>query len=266
MIPPVEHPAVARASAPALSRGLVVLGLLGDGRSRTLEDIARATKLPKSSLLRLLETLAEMNLVARDDAAKQYRALARLVPAGPEPSLDAVLPVVLERLARATRQTAEWYVPAREGMVLVRRAEAVGIETAVRASVGFNRAWVGELEAVCCVGWAFFRDEEPSGSGFWAYVADGKRHNLTSAQAQQRIAEARQAQHLADTAYNSNGVRRAACVVLRSGKPVGVLAVAEHLSPGRGDRPDDLVHELVREARSLGAGPAAFRTGEQGNR
>lgn len=61
--------------APALGRGLRLLRLL-DGRDWRLEDLVRATAMPRSSLARLLDSLAANGCVRRDGHA--WHAVARL--------------------------------------------------------------------------------------------------------------------------------------------------------------------------------------------
>jgi hypothetical protein len=61
--------------APALGRGLRLLRLL-DGQPWRLEDLVRATALPRSSLARLLDSLAANGCVRRD--GHMWHAIARL--------------------------------------------------------------------------------------------------------------------------------------------------------------------------------------------
>jgi DNA-binding IclR family transcriptional regulator len=67
-------------ATPALTRGIALLRLLENGEALSLEAVARQTGWPKSSLSRLLATLAELGLVARDSGHRTHRALMRLVP------------------------------------------------------------------------------------------------------------------------------------------------------------------------------------------
>lgn len=65
--------------APALGRGLRLLRLL-DGGAWRLEDLVRATALPRSSLARILDSLAANGCVRRDGF--RWQATARLAAAG----------------------------------------------------------------------------------------------------------------------------------------------------------------------------------------
>ncbi|RMD75109.1 MAG: hypothetical protein D6820_15355, partial [Lentisphaerae bacterium] len=80
-----------KAAAPALQRGIEIIRLLADQIPRTLEELNRQTGIPKSSLLRFLETLELLNIVERDPVTRAYRALAMLLPIPPGiPSQDLI--------------------------------------------------------------------------------------------------------------------------------------------------------------------------------
>ena len=64
---------------PALERGLRVLVLLQEKGPLSLERIAEFSKIPKSSALRLLRTLEEINYVRRDQHTKHFHSQAKLV-------------------------------------------------------------------------------------------------------------------------------------------------------------------------------------------
>jgi len=57
----------------ALARGLKVLTVLNSGNGSTVSEIAAATRLPRTTVYRVLETLAEEGYVARDPADERYR-------------------------------------------------------------------------------------------------------------------------------------------------------------------------------------------------
>src|SRR4051812_5464316 len=91
--------------APALSRGLAVLELLGGGEAIALEDLARSARLPKPSVLRLLRTLQAMGAADREEGGKRWRALARLAPIADAPTaLKARATGALERLCADSGQ------------------------------------------------------------------------------------------------------------------------------------------------------------------
>jgi len=236
-------------SAPALSRGVALLRLLGDGEPRGLEALNRATGIPKSSLLRLLETLESLALVRRGED-RLYRAAARIVPVRGAEDFSRRVDGALRRLAEDTGYTAEWYVPGEAGLVLIRRAAPADGEVGVLARIGFLREWRGELEAVSALGRAHFR---PGGSnaGYWRYERDGIPGKLSAEGAAEVVAAAAESGCAEDEHWNPHGVRRMAAVVTQDGRPVGVLALARHFTPaGRKNTQSDF-RALRRQAARL---------------
>ncbi len=214
--------------APALTRGLELLNFLRKNGGQSLDDLARHTGHPKSSLLRLLDALAQAGAVARDPARKLYRALLALLPLGAAgPAFDARIDEALRRLAEQTGATAEWYVPGEDGMVLIRQAEPPDGTVRIRARVGFLRPWVGELDAVAALGQAWFAPDAAC-AGFSGFKRDGVPSKLSPATVKIRIWAAKEDGMAADPHLNHNGVRRQAAVVRRARRPAGVLALAEY--------------------------------------
>jgi len=238
-------------SAPALRRGVEVLRLLGDHGPLTLDAIARHTAFPKSSLLRILETLADLQLVLREADQRLYRATARLVPlpAGNRVFEEAIARM-LDTLAASTAQTAEWYVPGPDGMVMVRRAEPPRSEVRVIARIGFLRPWRGELDAIARLGLAFFHPP-PRGGAWWTYDANRNRTTVARREVHARVAQARQDAYALDELCNPNGVRRIAALVAPGGKPRGVLALAESLRPGPPPPQDAYLQQLLNLTTEL---------------
>ncbi|MBN1669904.1 MAG: helix-turn-helix domain-containing protein [Kiritimatiellae bacterium] len=227
-----------RYEAPALARGIEVLRALEQDGPLTLEGLARAVQAPKSSLLRILNTLIALNLAARDDTDKHYHAQASLVEFDRNPQrFTRRVSQALQRLADGTACTAEWYVPGKSGMVLVQRAVPPRREVRVMARIGFVRPWHGELEAVSCLA-AAWHGRQARAAGWWAYVRDGVEGKLAAKLAAERVASARRLGHAADEHFNTHGVRRMACVVLEQNELAGIVALAENFMPeGDASRP-----------------------------
>lgn len=106
-----EKPASANYHANALARGLGLLELLAAGSEPlTLIDISESTGLPKSTLVRLLSVLGEMDYVARVDDRPSYRLghkVLRLANAYMSSlDLSVVADTYLAPLAEHTGQTA----------------------------------------------------------------------------------------------------------------------------------------------------------------
>lgn len=240
-------------AAPALARGLELLKCLNLRGTQSLEDLARQTSLPKSSILRLLDTLAQAGAVTRDPAGKRYRALMALLPLGAAgPAFDARVDDALRRLAEQTGATAEWYVPGEQGMVLIRQAEPPDSVVRIRARVGFVRPWVEELDAVAVLAQACFAPAPAkNGRGFNGFERDGVRSELPPKAVLARIRAAADALWAADPHLNANGVRRQAAVVRRGGHPAGVLALAEHAALGAGAPRRDALRRAATELEKL---------------
>ena len=247
--------AAKKSAVPGLARGVEILRLLEDGRQCSLDELARHTRYPKSSLLRILETLRALGLVSRDEAAKQYYALERLIPLRHVTAEFAnALSSALKEISSTLGSTAEWWEPTAGGMVLVRRSEPELGGAQVIARVGFVRLWNEELDAVACVGAAWYENIPPAVTGrVFAYVDDGAVKTLSMKEMKDRIARARRDGCAADGHYNINGVRRMACAVSRDGAFCGALAVAECYRPGADQEAERNLRFLLEKAASLSA-------------
>jgi DNA-binding IclR family transcriptional regulator len=219
---------------PALERGIRLVRELDSSGTASLQALAAHCRIPKPSAMRLLHTLTALGIAQHDSAARTYHLAMHLVPlADPGSDLNARVGQALERLSHATGDTAEWYVPAEEGMVLSQRREPPGDAVRVVARAGFVRRWQGELDAVACVAHAHGNHRPASTAGFWTYDKSGRRVSLSAAETRRRLAQARVSACAADSHYNPNGVRRFAAAVCRSGALVGALALATGFRPGQ---------------------------------
>lgn len=214
-----------------------------------LEELARRTRVPKASLLRLLETLIALGLVTRIEPEKRYRALAAVLPlAHPEAAFRQRLRAVLAELAASTGQTAEWYLPRGGKMLLVDREQPADRVVQVRAALGFVRELAGELEAVARL--ALAAGVAPAAATYWQYRAGQpaplSRPELTAALAAAAGGRTR------DREYNPNGVRRYAAAVRQpDGTLAGILALAESFTP-------DAEREAAARLKILGRQAAAL--------
>lgn len=214
-----------RLPAPALSRGLAILAALGEGRSASLEEISTRLRLPKASTLRFLATLIALGLL-RKNPDKTYEAMVALRPViDPAERFLSALEGIMANLCADAGCTVEWYEPTPEGLTLKRQMHP-DCEVRVQARPGFLREWHGEFEAVTRLGLAL----APNAPGILRpkrYVTDGHLKSLRRAEATELLTDARQRRAARDTAFNDNGVRRAAVAVMPSGVFAGVLALAE---------------------------------------
>ncbi len=235
----------------ALERGLAVIRLLNEDPGLTLEQIVRTTGYPKTSLFRILQTLAAEGVVLRDSQGvyQPLACLQLLVESGFEEKLRQAMRL----LAAETGQTVEWYLPQSEGMVIASRETPRNSETGVLAGLGYVRSWHEELEAVLCMGLAFLKPDAVTVdlAGLSAYQKPFVLGPLSRKCAEERIALAAAAGSIRDDIPNANNVRRVAALIRHGGRPVGVLAIAEVVHPAEPDRIAELETCLVRSSARL---------------
>jgi DNA-binding IclR family transcriptional regulator len=211
-----------REPAPALTRGLHLLRLLAAGRPATLEDLVRATAIPRSSLARMLQALAEAGVAARGEGLR-WRALLRIEPlAGAPEGAVAAATRMLARLAADSGRRAEWWRFTPEGPELAAAREPRGWPVRVFAYPGW-RPERRELMAPVVLWWAAAAEEEPGRCWYW----QGARRRWLPAGRVRALADAaRLAGAAACPAPNHNGLARRALVVRqRSGAALGALAL-----------------------------------------
>ena len=241
----LASPTPAADPAPALSRGLAVLRALATDGPQTLEQLARASGWPKSSLLRLLRSLAAFGAVRRDAATKRYHALLTLAPLGDRgPGLLEQAAPVLDALCAEAGQTTELYAWGDGALTMIDRREPEEALVSVRARIGFQRN-LAEVEALSQVVHAF--DESTALPGKpWAWRG-GKRTTLSITATRKAVAEAKRRGVGIDLGVNEFGIRRYAAPLLSGDRLVGVLAIAQFCTPRDTNASSDL-RDALREA------------------
>lgn len=223
------RPSVVADPAPALTRGLRVLGLLAvDGQS-SLEQLARKTGWPKSSVLRYLVALASSGVVAQNPTTKAWTARKILAPAPADLLAEcADARQQLPGLAAITGHCAELYRFAEGKLVLIDRAEPEGTPVSVNARIGFVRD-LGELDATAAVTFAFSADIAPPRRLFrWN---GGERVTVSATGRDRVLADVRRTRQARDHDFNVHGIRRFAAPVFAANRFVGLLAVAQRQTP-----------------------------------
>lgn len=215
---------------PGLYRGVEVWRKLCDAESASLDQLAGQTGYPKASVLRMLKTLCDLQLVERNEDGL-YRAVARIASSeGAGRDFDESVSRTLKNLSAELGATAEWFEPDVQGLLLTQRCSPPEVEVHVKARAGFVRQWDDELDAVAALGYAFY-DGAPSGRArLTTYGPQGQQLVLSAKEARERI-EAARAGVLADSCYNTNGVKRISAAVLRNGELSGVLSLALVFTP-----------------------------------
>lgn len=239
---------------PGLSRGLKVLKILNNGSEMSLNELLKSTNIPKSSMLRIIQTLQDHGYIARSTSGKAYYSEIRLISHTKENSFwEKKLAETLNSLADSTANTVEWYIPCQEGFMLINRSEPASTEIRIKAKTGFVRKLHDgcEMEAVTRVG-AALRDENmfiPHSS--WTYKPDGKRYQLSEKEATFIVKQARTKYYASEEFYNLNGIKRTACAILKNNKLRGILALAECYVPAQATKGKDRLELLLEKAATL---------------
>lgn len=217
--------------APALARGLDVLLLLSNSGSLSLEKLSLASRIPKASLLRILQTLELKGLVERDPIDKHYTNKVFFFSASASKDFMLSLPPFLKNLSMKTDRTVEFYSPERESLKITARSECGSRMITVKANLGFRRELDGELEAVARIGHVFGSFSNCKFSKkLWQYK-NGKKKKITISQYKEQIEKVKSEKIAFDIEFNSNGVRRSAAPIFQNGKFAGVIALAENFFP-----------------------------------
>ncbi len=221
-------------SAPALERGLMILETLQASGPLSLDDLAARCPIPKSSLLRLVSTLQARGYVQRRDSDKCYLNRVSFMFKPPEDrSREEKIQFALENLCRELGFTTEWYSPQKEYAQLTQRAESRDGAVQIRASIGFQRFWWGELDAVACIAHAALPLKAgPEQVSQLTRYQNGKLipHSRNS---YRKVIDGIDLNHaFYDTEYNANGIRRMAQAIRdQNGTLLGILAVPMHFQP-----------------------------------
>jgi DNA-binding IclR family transcriptional regulator len=239
---------------PSVARAIRIIRMLQNHSQCTLQELTELSNIPKATLLRLLETLAQENIVIKDPSTKSYQAIATLVPTGNSNTISGILLTeALSRLSRALNETVEWYMPEQNVMILTMRQEPIDKEVYVHAKVGFMRTWGPEIEAVSTIGKAFFYEDQQSTTEFWKYDEKQSRKMLSQNEIDSLISKSKDKGNSYDKHVNPNGVKRYAHVVTLNGVPHGIISVAQFDPFERGMNSECIMQMLTEEANQLGS-------------
>ena len=221
-----------RYKAPALARGLEILSLLANSEPLSLEKLSYTTKIPKASLLRLLETLEIKGFVERNPVNRFYTNKVIFLPVWKEFNLTESINLFLKDLSFKTGRTAEFYIIEKDHLKITARHECESRIITVKANLGFIRELDGEFEAAARIVHAF--TELPPcrfNKKLWQYK-NGKKEKITLCEYKKFIAFSKKNFTAIDFEFNSNGVRRSAAPLFQNEKFLGVAAIAENYFPG----------------------------------
>lgn len=238
--------------APALERGLQVLELLQEGGWHSLEELATRLGFPKSSLMRLLETLLERDYLERCPESKRYRcrvAIYRISQRHNE--VRHVIQHALDALCVTLGFTTEWHVAKELHLELMQRAEAAEASVRIRAQVGFRRYWWQEQDALALVSQVAcgLKPNREQRATLWEYrQGEAKRLSKACHEKRKAVIDARLLAY--DSEYNSNGIRRLVKGVRdKDGSLLGLLAVPIHFYP----KADAALAEQLSQLECCGA-------------
>ncbi|GHB92144.1 helix-turn-helix domain-containing protein [Cerasicoccus arenae] len=229
--------------APALTRGLALLAILGRDGQSSLEALVRKTGWPKSSVWRYLQALESLGAVHQDDGSKLWEARQALRSVASLESLALeearrILPV----WAKEVKCCVELYRVGVASLVLIDRAEPEDEIVSIRARIGFQRD-LEELEATVLIYFAFQNMVLPE-ANTWVWD-EGRKRKVDPSAAAMRINEARTFNWAQDNDFNEFGIRRFACPILDGDQLVGVIAIAQRQTP-RAERDKLLLIETIR--------------------
>ncbi|WP_432798199.1 helix-turn-helix domain-containing protein [Poriferisphaera sp. WC338] len=238
--------------APALTRGLVVLRLLGHEGSMTLAEVATKTGWPKSSLMRLLQSLTASGVVDRDGLTRRYHAVVRLIPTRSEvEELRRAASGRMTPLSEAIGHTVELHHFDGYQLEMIDRCEPRELEVSARARIGFKRD-LREVDALTQIVKAYGSPsvEWPT-DGYWAWQ-DGDKQQVDTISITNMTQTVHRTQIGIDLGYNYGGVMRIATPVLgANGKLVGVLAVALVHHPHKQKKIDRIKPLLIKESQKI---------------
>jgi DNA-binding IclR family transcriptional regulator len=214
--------------APALARGITLLQQLTEDGQQPLEQLAARNQWPKSSVLRCLQTLEVLGAVKQDPASRHWKALAQLCRL--EPPTHPFLSQMAEQLpflAEKTGHCVELYSVKGSQVRLIDRADPANSEIVVQARVGSDRD-LTELDATAALLYAFSSLEPPQSVWYWS---DGQKEPVPAVNRDRMIQRVRETRLSMDHAFNQHGIRRFAIPLLEKDTLIGLLAVAQRLTP-----------------------------------
>ena len=234
-VPYMAHAVRQADPAPALGRGLALLGTLNREGAASLEQLAKWHRWPKSSVARLLRSLDLAGAIQRDPATMRYRAVARLVMLDRSgQDVRRLAQPEMVKLATAVEQTVELHsfdADADRSLVMIDRCEPEGVAVRVQARIGFARQ-MDEIDALTKTALAFGGvTSSKVGRSPWAWRR-GRRARLSQATVQRLVRHVRLARVAHDEDVNSNGVFRYAAPIFDADQNLrAVIAIAQFVTP-----------------------------------
>ncbi len=231
--------------APALGRGLELLRLLGKKPGATLDDLAKSTGWPKSSLLRLLASLEQHGAATRAGRSG-WRTTVNLSGAVSGVGAEAwqgALPALANMGVRA-----ELYRFDDDGPVLTAIAEPAGWATTGMVQTHW-RPQTAEMLAPVQL-WLAHRAPAPPGRTW--YWRERERAWLSASASRRLVDRVRLAPLAECPARNHNALRRCAVALRGDRLVVGALVAAQVCFSAREVVPRGVREELLRCGKTPG--------------
>ena len=213
--------------APALERGIGLMELLQGGESLSLDELAQGLDSPKSSLLRILDTLQKKGWVSKD-SKKNYRSTVKVVSLHEKMDWESHLEVKLSQLGEEVGLTVEWYEIQGERAVITWRFEPQAAYIRVLARIGYSRGVEEEIDAVAQV---LLKGTSLIPGKKICHYDGGEKRPLLKKELKACL-DGEEGLMGKDPEYNTNGVRRIATGLKDyKGKLRGIVALAEGFTP-----------------------------------
>ncbi len=217
---------------------------------------------PKSSILRIMQTLMSLGAVARDPDTLVFRALLRLTPINTEDQhlREHCAPAISE-LCKRTRQTIELHRFAPNDVEMIDRQEPEDANVCVRARVGWRHP-LAEFDSIMQICFAFGSQDLSQLPSLWFWLGRDKSP-LTRKTVEQTLTKVKKDQFATDLSININSVRRYASPIIDQGGRLRAVVAAAQACTVHDHEPDEkLGRQLHATAKSLGERLAAIKGAE----
>ncbi len=240
-------------AAPALTRGVALLRLLGRDGAQSLEQLTRQTGYPKTSVARLLKAMQQMGLVCRDPQSLTYRANVALRPINsPRRWLCDHCARTLDALCEQVGQTVELHLWESERLTMIDRREPEHAMVKAIARIGWQRD-LDELDALTQVVLAFGRSGQPDPSVRYWHWKNNREQPVSWRRLGQVIQQASRDRAAVDLDVNSQGIRRYAAPLLTcEDRLTAIVAIAEAVNPNHPQVQPGLRSAVADAARAIG--------------
>ena len=239
--------------APALTRGMAILGTLARDGASTLETLVRSTGFPKTSVLRLLGALCDCGAVERDEVTKRYSAKV-IITLRPETGMTLIHRAreVMVELSEHIQHTSELYRVMPSGLTMVERAEPEAATVLATARIGHYRD-LSEIESLSLVyrAWVNKSNSTAPTQKLWQWDEHCNRMAIKTIDTKQLVKETAQQGYAFDLSINPHSVRRYSVPIFNGKQKLwGILALAQVVHPSN-PKPQKQIIQKITEAGQI---------------